>query len=247
MNINMLNCGLSNNKRETINMYIKDVFKSLCSIDELPSDVEKEFNKLIDFIYFVIMDICHNEGVDATDIKVIGDGVFSVVLGIGNKVLKIGEQRGTALFPNNPYIVMPLLRRNIKIGEFDFFIEVTEKVNTNTDIKATDFYHFYKKFRDNTKLKWTDIKEKNIGILLKDNKIYWNEPLYNDDKNLGLQSYQETDTLKAGDLVILDADYIFDENISDNDIFFPYDTYYEQFELKYQFDSKKNVKKRKQN
>lgn len=242
MNINLLDYELRDSKRETINAYIEDIFKTLCCFDKVPISIEREFNKLIDFIYFVIMDICRNEGVDVTDIKVIGAGVFSVVIMIGNKVLKIGEQRGTSSFPNNPYIVAPLLRRNIKIKDFDFYVEVTEKADNNIKVSHTELYNFYKKFRDNTGLKMVDLKKENVGILLRDNKVYWNEPLYNDDKNLGLQAYQGNGTLKAGDLVILDADFIFDESVPDDNIEIPYDSNYEQFEFWYQEDIKKRRK-----
>lgn len=79
--------------KERLVIYIKNIFKILCCLEEISVEEEREFNKLIDFIYFVIMDICRNDGVNATDIKVIGAGVFSIVLAIGNKVLKKKNQR----------------------------------------------------------------------------------------------------------------------------------------------------------
>lgn len=97
-----------------------------------------------------------------------------------------------------------------------------------------ELYEFYERFRDDTKLKWTDIKDGNIGMLLKDNQVYWNEPLYNDDKTLGLEEYRRTKKLRAGDLVILDSDYMYDEKISDDKISKPDKSFYEQFEFEYQ-------------
>ena len=61
-------------------------------------------------------------------------------------------------------------------------------------------------------LVWIDVKQKNLGKLLKDNKIYWNKPLSPSDTVLMLQEYRGSEELKKGDVVICDADYIYDES-----------------------------------
>ena len=58
---------------------------------------------------------------------------------------------------------------------------------------------------------WTDIKSANIGRLLKDNKYYWNSELSDSSKARGLNEKVGEVELKKGDLVLLDADWIFTE------------------------------------
>ena len=57
-----------------------------------------------------------------------------------------------------------------------------------------------------------DPKKTNIGILLKDNIIHWNKNLNPCDEALMLDTYRGTEELKAGDMVLCDADCIHDEN-----------------------------------
>ncbi|MBR1413307.1 MAG: hypothetical protein IJ574_01385 [Bacilli bacterium] len=177
------------------------------------SELEKNtINSSIEIIYLVIKDICANENIDITDIKQIGDGSFSTALLIGEKVFKFGVNRNNDTFSNNPYIVAPLLRKKIEIDDLNsIFIEVCERVDTNTKIDENDLYEIYKKVRD-IGLIWTDVLLDNVGILLKDNKRYWRKNLPVSDGSLGLQPYIGGEQLKKGDIVIIDADFIYDEN-----------------------------------
>lgn len=166
--------------------------------------------KLIQEIIFMILeDIAKNENEDICNLELIGEGDFSLVYSLGNKIIKIGRKRATPKFPNNPYIVKPLLRKAISInGNNDIvFIEVCEKIKTNccTD---EDVYKLYKKLRE-IGLIWMDPKKSNIGKLIKDNKIYWNSNLKPSDKALMLDEYVKDTELKAGEPVICDADLIY--------------------------------------
>lgn len=168
--------------------------------------------KLGELLLLIIQDICKNEGKKISDIKFLKAGSYSSAFSIGDKVIKLGEKRVTEQFPNNPYIVAPLLRRKINIGNSMFFIEVVEKVDTsNKDITEEELYKLYKNVR-NLGLMWNDVAKRNVGRLLKDNIIHWQGNLAPSDKALGLDSKRGTIILKKGDLVILDADFIYDEN-----------------------------------
>ncbi len=190
--------------KQILNKAIKD-FRM--EYDIIPTNL-----KIIEQInYLIIKEIVDNEKVKISSIKLIGRGEFSDVYQIGNKIIKLGKKRGTKTFPNNPYIVKPLLRKEFELGEkTKIFVEVCEKILTNCCTKE-DVDEIYKKMR-RLGLVWIDVKQKNLGKLLKDNKIYWYKPLSPSDTALMLQEYRGSEELKKGDVVICDADYIYDES-----------------------------------
>lgn len=165
---------------------------------------------LIETIKILILEVSKNENVNLSDIT-LERGGYSLILFIGNKVFKIGSERGTEKLPNNPYIIKPLLRTRLESNGQSCFVEITEKVNTKERPSYEELYQIYKNLRD-LGLVWTDVKDKNVGRLIRDNKIYWNENIEPTDEVLNFDSKRGNDTLKSGDLVILDADFIFDEN-----------------------------------
>ena len=172
---------------------------------------QKHFNDILEIIYLIIEDVCRNEEVDISSIENIGSGAYSSVLLVGNKVIKIGLQRATSRFPNNPYINAILLRREFPItNKESFFVEVNEKVDNESDISDEELYELYKKLRD-IQLIWLDVDQRNAGRLLRDNKIYWKCELPITDEILGLDPYRGNDLLKKGDIVVLDNDLIYDE------------------------------------
>lgn len=174
--------------KQILNKAIKD-FRM--EYDIIPTNL-----KIIEQInYLIIKEIVDNEKVKISSIKLIGRGEFSDVYQIGNKIIKLGKKRGTKTFPNNPYIVKPLLRKEFELGEkTKIFVEVCEKILTNCCTKE-DVDEIYKKMR-RLGLVWIDVKQKNLGKLLKDNKIYWNKPLSPSDTALMLQEYRGSEELK---------------------------------------------------
>ena len=169
---------------------------------------------------------------DASKIEINTSGGYSEVVILGDKVLKIGSSRKTKEFPNNPYIIKPLLRQEVTIDDTTIFVEVTERVIVNRE-EVTDeiLYSLYKELR-NLGLVWTDIAAKNVGRLIKDNDIHWKEQIEPSDETLGLKKFKGVKKLKRGDFVILDADYIYEEG--DKDISYPTRDICEEFESRYQ-------------
>ena len=168
------------------------------------------------------------------DIEYLGKGTFSYVLAVGDKVLKIGIKRYTDSFPNNPYIITPLLRESIKINkENKIFLEVTERVDTKTEVTTEELYQLYKKIRY-LGLVWTDVAKRNVGRLKKDNIVHWNTPLYPTDEALELKKYINAPQLKKGDLIILDADHIYEG--------YKYNLTNKEFEDRYQEELKEKNK-----
>ncbi len=194
------------NNKEYLNNTIEDILKEIYG-EKFNS---KDFKVGIDTIKIIIKELCQNENKTYGDIEYLGKGTFSYVLAVGDKVLKIGIKRYTDSFPNNPYIITPLLRESIKINkENKIFLEVTERVDTKTEVTTEELYQLYKKIRD-LGLVWTDVAKRNVGRLKKDNIVHWNTPLSPTDEALELKKYINAPQLKKGDLIILDADHIYE-------------------------------------
>ena len=203
---------VKNNERllKYINDYIdKNERKYVDSmVRSILHDTNDDINELV---YLIVLDICKNENIKISDTIKCGKGLYSTVIKIGNKVLKIGDKRVNAKFPNNPYIIKPLLRKSISFEGISVFIEVTELVD-NEKWVSSNTYDFYKKLR-NLGLVWIDIKSANLGYLLKDNEIYWRDEINPSDETLNLDEKRGEDIhLKKGELVLLDADGIIDES-----------------------------------
>lgn len=191
---------------------------------------------LKEIIKLVILDVMKNENVKFSEITY-SSGSFSYVLLIGDKVIKLGD-RDTKLFPNNPYIIAPLLRKEIKLNGESCFIEVTERVDTSIKPSQEELYQLYKNLR-NLGLIWTDIKETNVGRLKKENVIHWKETLEPSKEVLRLQTKRGETVLKKDDFVILDADFIYDEN-DPNMNYSNQKARYKKFEKRYQSEKNRN-------
>ena len=197
-----------------INKYMNEHFDGvvdsiMINLDEAISD-----NKYLrDFVYFLVKDVVDNEQVRLSDISVNPGGRHSRIIFIGDKVIKIGLTRDTKHFPNIPYIIKPLLREEMRFGNNDVFMEVMEQAEVNFMVNDEEkiIYELYKKVRD-LGLIWTDGTIDNVGMLKRDNEIYWREDIDPSDETLSFTGRRGTAKLKAGDYVILDADDIYDEN-----------------------------------
>lgn len=201
---------------------------------EINKRVKIEDTTLKEVVKLIILDVLKNENVKLSDITYNGGGLSSVLL-IGNKVIKIGD-RATKSFPNNPYIISPLLRKKLEFNGESCFVEVTERVDTSKKASKEELYQLFKKLR-NLNLTWTDIKEDNVGRLKKENIIHWRQNLNPTDGVLGLDVKRGETILKEGDLVILDADFIYDEN-DPNINYINNKNIYDEFEKRYQSEIK---------
>ena len=220
------------------NNFEKAINSIFCETDHL---VKIKDPTIKEIIRLIILDVMNNENVKFSDITYNGGG-FSRILLIGEKVIKLGD-RVTKTFPNNPYIVAPLLRKELNVDGKTCFVEVTERVDTTTKFSQEELYQLFKNLR-NLGLVWTDIKEINVGRLKRKNIIHWQENLEPTEEVLGLGNKRGTTTLEEGDLVILDADFIYDEN-DPNINYANNKALYDEFEKRYQ-NEKKELKKQKE-
>lgn len=239
--INKIKTKIEENKNKSIQLTIYNLYYRFLMAnnqESLDKSSKKNLNTILEIISLIIEDICKNEQVNISDLDILNSGAFSSVLAIGDKVIKIGCKRGTKTYPNNPYVNSMILRKEFLLDDnTSFFIEVSEKVDTLSEVSTEELYQLYKKVRE-LHLIWTDVAQRNVGRLLKDNQVYWHQELPLTDERLNLKSYRGDEMLKKGELVILDNDFIYDEN--ENPLFIKKysTTLQENFEKRYQLEKK---------
>lgn len=231
--VSKINAYIDNNPYIMVNSII-DILKT-----KILNNKKINFNKYRSFIFLLLDEISKNESTSISSTEFIGTGGYSAVFAIKTKVIKIGIERKTPHFPNNPYILKPLLRKTITIDNIPIFFEVTEKVDTNiNDITKEEIYKLYKNIRE-IGLIWTDVKIDNVGRLIKDNKIYWYENITPSDETLEFTKTIGNHQLKKGELIVLDWDYIYNEN--DHNINSKMSNLQTEFEKTYQKELKKRT------
>ena len=184
------------------NIALKDYNKAFPS--------QEDFEDYSQTLSMVIDEILENENLEYSDIESMTPGGFSDVYSIGDKVLKVGCPRRKYEIPNHRRILQPLLRTNFttKYDNVDFAcVEVTEKVEmfNGTD---EELYEVYKELRESG-IVFTDFKRNNFGILKKDNIAHWKNGLNVEPNAAGLVGNQDWEPLKAGEIVIIDSDFLY--------------------------------------
>ncbi len=231
--VSKINAYIDNNPYIMVNSII-DILKT-----KILNNKKINFNKYRSFIFLLLDEISKNESTSISSTEFIGTGGYSAVFAIKTKVIKIGIERKTPHFPNNHYILKPLLRKTITIDNIPIFFEVIEKVDTNiNDITKEEIYKLYKNIRE-IGLIWTDVKIDNVGRLIKDNKIYWYENITPSDETLEFTKTIGNHQLKKGELIVLDGDYIYNEN--DHNINSKMSNLQTEFEKTYQKELKKRT------
>lgn len=188
-------------------------------------------DEIKELILLIVNDIINNREAKASDLQWLDGGAYSDILVIKDKVIKFGDDRDTEKFPNNPYIMVPLLRKKFTLGGRDIFIEVTELGDCHVDFSCDDCYDLYKKIRQ-LGLVAADMHDQNIAVLKKDNVIHWKGNLAPSDESLMLEKYIGNEVLKAGDIVLIDGDSIFRED--DPRLCFEEYPFYKMYEARYQ-------------
>lgn len=157
---------IEENKKENITTTIKNLYIRFLKQNgiNLEQDATKQMDTILEVVYLLIEDIAKNEHVKVSDMEIISSGTFSTALRIGDKVIKIGCKRGSKTFPNNPYINATILRKEFSVQEnVSFFVEVNERVDTNTQITEEELYQLYKKVRE-LHLIWFDVAQRNVDV-----------------------------------------------------------------------------------
>ena len=221
--IDMINKRIRNNNK----LVSEEILSTAVSRDLKDDIINKSISIITD-------ELKNNENVNYEDICILSkNGAYSTAYQIGDKVLKIGKKREVFVKQNNKRFLQPLYREEILDKDnvdYLFCIEINELVDTK-NITKEDVYLIYKELRD-CGLVWTDCKEENIGRLLKDNKVYF-KGIDRVDKNAVGYNNDNEEILKKGDLVIIDNDYIYDEEDYFKNNYLPPSEYFYEFEKRY--------------
>lgn len=171
----------------------------------------------------VAKELLQDQNLTLDKMQIYGQGHYSKVIKIGEYVFKVGDKRETPKIKNDKRILQPLFRRRLKgKNEENIFIEVQDVVEKDwykdlTEEEIEDeLYKVYKEIRDRGD-KWTDPKKENVGRLLKPNTGIYNingQQLKGANVAKGFIESENTeaqDILCAGELVVIDTDYKFDD------------------------------------
>ena len=228
--------GFSMKIDETLNNKFKENRFKLCEelIKEAVPYNEREKANVEDIdledysktIAYIIEELLNSEDKEWIDIDRIGGGSFSKVFRIGEKVLKIGIPRMTYDVPNHKRILQPIARTNLtskksmKVFSCVEVADYLERVNIPRNREGKELlYSIYKELRDNG-INYTDIDFRNLGIKRTKNVPTLNGEEFNvNPKSVGFDKENEED-LEAGEILILDTDFLYGDDIASDEIVF---------------------------
>ena len=197
----------------------------------------------------MIEELLESEGVDYIDIEKMGGGSYSDVYKIGNKVLKVGGERGTYTIPNHRRILQPLTRTNFideKNGLVIGCVEISDRVKTipRREQDKEKLYAVYKELRD-AGIIWTDVRFENVGKLITKNIPTLNgEEIDVAPNSVGFnKKVSKEQVLDNGEWVVLDTDYIYKKDTKEQILWQSYG-YGIEFEYRYQKEKDPDARKR---
>ncbi len=185
------------------------------------SDKQKEeFELFFKIIVDELSSYAKKKGID-NKIKFVSCGKTSLIYEIGDKIIKIGKPRRCSFIPYCEYLLQPIVNRTFSFDGYPIHIEITQKVKTLENTIKNRIFCENKVFEE----KLEELKEKlfsiglyckdlhfcNIGILLNDNKINYDEINF-DVTNDSVSSIEGNNSLRIlgkGEFVIIDLDSIF--------------------------------------
>ena len=83
----------------------------------------------------LLRELLNSEHKRFSDMRKVGEGVYSNVYQIGTKIIKIGAPRQTHKIPNHRRILQPIVRKELtnEMGEPIGSIEITDEVDTSKE------------------------------------------------------------------------------------------------------------------
>ena len=158
------------------------------------------------------------------EIKFISYGKTSLIYEIGDKIIKVGKPRRCNYIPYCEYLLQPIINRNFSFDGYPIHIEITQKVKVLKNVKNTAYSKnkLYTEIVNQLErnllsigLCCKDLHPGNVGILIKDNKINYDEIGFDvvDDRVSSIESNNNSRILDKGNFVIIDLDSIYIQDI----------------------------------
>ena len=175
----------------------------------------------------MIQELAKNEGKELADTEFLGKGSYSRAYKIGEKVIKVGFDHHDYSIPkNNRRILQPLVRtEDVLVDGRKTYFEIAELCDTSKPASKEETYQVYKELREHGII-WGDARPANLGRLKKPNRVYLDSIGEVDEdgkvtwgskshagKAAGIEETEEDqEILGAGELVILDLDFLYRED-----------------------------------
>lgn len=163
-------------------------------------------------VRIMLDELLQSENQRLIDITQVEQGGFSTVYQIKDKIIKIGKKRINSRIPMHRRLIQPLVRLDLD----DSCIEVQNKAEISYDLDWwTKLYPIFCEMLDEGII-WGDPKSENVGVLLEDNVVTLNGNIIQvspESINYDVrEDFNMPDPLKAGELAIIDTDYVFYES-----------------------------------
>lgn len=153
-----------------------------------------------------------------SDVKFICSGKTSLVYEIGDKIIKIGKPRRSCHIPYCEFLLQPIINCDFSFDGYPMHVEVTQKVlvleNNGKSLVYSDDKYFneivdeLRKNLHSIGLGTKDLHPGNVGILLNDNKIHYDEISFDvgDELITSIENNNALRILGKGKFVIVDLD-----------------------------------------
>jgi hypothetical protein len=216
-------CSLKSFDIEDKSFVEDEIVATIFGVDS--NDLKEQ--KLLAPLKMIIKELAESEKKGIYDYEFIGIGSTSVCFKVGDKVLKPLQSTSNPKYDNleyNKYLLLPLIRK--VFDRTDIGLEIYERVElvdmkkfyTNVAFRneiKDELYKIFSDLRRQGKV-WLDIHPKNIGKLLKENKVYYNSAdqiILGESTNIHNKNGNSIEHLSKGEYVIIDNEYILDEDV----------------------------------
>ena len=202
-------------RKKTINKYLARY--TIVQYEDLffSKHQQQEFEIFFNLLTDELTKYAIKNGYDST-LKKISSGTTSIIYELGDKIIKIGKPRRSNSIPYCEYILQPIINKTFEFDNYPIHIEVTQKVFTmhnqkesETNIKLfNQIVSILKENLSNIGLQSSDLHPDNVGILLQDNKIHFNDIYFetSPEKSTSIINNNNNKIIPKGSYVIIDLD-----------------------------------------
>lgn len=163
----------SNDTGKSFNPFFRFPYKKMFS----SKNQREEFFNFLKLIIVELSDYCKKNNLNP-ELSLFGIGSTSLVMSIGDKIVKFGIKRRVEKLPYCEYFLQPLFNRDFMFGDRVIHLEVTQKVKDGTKEDAI----FLKYQLLNIGLAPIDVDTFNVGFLdsKSDNRIQYKDNIFYD-------------------------------------------------------------------
>ena len=205
--------------KKYFNLDTKSKYEDLFFSQTQKEEFETFFSLLVQELKIYALKNGYNQ-----DLKEISTGSTSIVYELGDKIIKIGKPRRHKTIPYCEFILQPIINRTLEFDDYPIHLEITQKVlvlnnqdehaHLSEDERFQEAVSVLSQSLYSIGLSSNDLHPGNVGILLKDNKIHYDEITFDtgDSNVTSISNNNNLRILSKGRSVIIDLDDIIIEN-----------------------------------